>query len=166
MTPLTDQLLTYCQCVASSVGVMCCRIFGISNPATLTYARDMGIALQLTNIARDIVTDAEESRVFVPLTMLQPGEREKLLANPWHDAERVRSLALELLDMADGYYHRAETYGIPSLPRSTQVAVLLAGRAYWRIGDILRACSVYPKRAHVPLYQKLFILIDVLFIIN
>jgi phytoene/squalene synthetase len=122
----SDQLLIYCQCVASSVGVMCCRIFGITKTNVLGFARDMGIGLQLTNIARDIVTDAEEGRVFIPLAMFKPGERERLLANPWYDPDRIRSLALQLLAQAEEYYHRAETFGIPALPRSAQVAVLLA----------------------------------------
>tara|TARA_R110002050_G_scaffold212840_1_gene349019 strand:- start:264 stop:593 length:330 start_codon:yes stop_codon:yes gene_type:complete len=91
------------------------------------YARDMGIALQLTNIARDIITDAGENRVYIPLVMLNGDkERKALLESPQKDLGRVREIAMELLQMAEEYYYRAETFGIPSLPRSAQVAVLLA----------------------------------------
>mmetsp|Transcript_34521 Transcript_34521/g.97379 ORF Transcript_34521/g.97379 Transcript_34521/m.97379 type:complete len:634 (+) Transcript_34521:181-2082(+) len=162
-----DQLLVYCQAVASSVGVMCCRVFGISDTRTLRYARDMGIALQLTNIARDIITDAEEGRIYVPAVFFPTeGKRKQLIEDPYHDLAWAKSTAIKLLDMAEEYYYIAENFGIPSLPRDAQVAVLLASKAYWAIGAIIRKCLVYPKRAYVPLVRKLRVLVEVLFVIN
>jgi phytoene synthase len=56
----------YCHRVASAVGLMCVEIFGFTNPAVLDYARDLGVALQLTNILRDVGTDFRKGRVYLP----------------------------------------------------------------------------------------------------
>jgi phytoene synthase len=57
----------YCHRVASSVGLMCAEIFGYRDPAVLTYARDLGVALQLTNILRDVGVDYRAGRLYLPL---------------------------------------------------------------------------------------------------
>jgi 15-cis-phytoene synthase len=61
-----DALRDYCFLVASVVGRMCVRIFGFSDPAALSCADDLGLALQLTNILRDVREDAEMGRVYLP----------------------------------------------------------------------------------------------------
>ena len=61
-----DELREYCRKVASAVGLICISIFGYSDPRAERYAEDMGIALQLTNILRDIKEDAERDRIYIP----------------------------------------------------------------------------------------------------
>ena len=56
----------YCHRVASSVGLICAEIFGYREPGVLAYARDLGVALQLTNILRDVAVDFRRGRVYVP----------------------------------------------------------------------------------------------------
>jgi len=56
----------YCHCVAGVVGLMSAEIFGYANPGTLHYARDLGIAFQLTNISRDVGEDARRGRIYLP----------------------------------------------------------------------------------------------------
>jgi len=56
----------YCHCVAGVVGLMSAEIFGYVNPATRQYARDLGIAFQLTNIIRDVGEDARRGRIYLP----------------------------------------------------------------------------------------------------
>jgi phytoene synthase len=62
-----EDLEPYCHRVASSVGLMCAEIFGYKDPAVLTYARDLGVALQLTNILRDVGVDYRRGRLYLPL---------------------------------------------------------------------------------------------------
>lgn len=62
-----DELKEYCYLVASSVGLMCRKIFGYRNESTRDYAINLGIALQLTNILRDIKDDAKRGRIYIPL---------------------------------------------------------------------------------------------------
>lgn len=61
-----DDLQLYCYRVASTVGLMCIEIFGYKNPSTKNFAIDLGIALQLTNILRDVSKDAEKGRIYLP----------------------------------------------------------------------------------------------------
>jgi phytoene synthase len=61
-----DDLQLYCYRVASTVGLMCIEIFGYNHPSTKDFAIDLGIALQLTNILRDISKDAESGRIYLP----------------------------------------------------------------------------------------------------
>ena len=66
-----DDLQLYCYRVASTVGLMCIEIFGYKNPSTRNFAIDLGIALQLTNILRDVSKDAEKGRIYLPEEDLQ-----------------------------------------------------------------------------------------------
>lgn len=66
-----DDLQLYCYRVASTVGLMCIEIFGYKNPSTKDFAVNLGIALQLTNILRDISKDAENGRIYLPLEDLK-----------------------------------------------------------------------------------------------
>jgi phytoene synthase len=61
-----EELLEYCRRVASAVGLICIRIFGCQDPAARRYAIDLGVALQLTNILRDVREDAENGRIYLP----------------------------------------------------------------------------------------------------
>jgi phytoene synthase len=62
-----EALEPYCHKVASSVGLICAEIFRYKDPAVLTYARDLGVALQLTNILRDVAVDYRRDRLYLPL---------------------------------------------------------------------------------------------------
>lgn len=66
-----DELKEYCYKVASTVGLMTIPIFGYKNQNTVEYAKNLGIALQLTNILRDIKTDAKRDRIYLPLEDLE-----------------------------------------------------------------------------------------------
>jgi 15-cis-phytoene synthase len=66
-----DELKEYCYLVASSVGLMCRKIFGYRNESTRDYAINLGIALQLTNIIRDVADDARRGRIYLPLEDLE-----------------------------------------------------------------------------------------------
>ncbi len=66
-----DDLRTYCYRVASAVGLMCIEIFGYHSPKAREYAIDLGIALQLTNILRDVAEDARRGRVYLPQEEMQ-----------------------------------------------------------------------------------------------
>jgi phytoene synthase len=69
--PTFDDLRTYCRRVASAVGMICIRIFGCTSPKSADYAENLGIALQLTNILRDVRSDFERGRVYLPLEDLE-----------------------------------------------------------------------------------------------
>jgi len=66
-----DELKLYCYRVASTVGLMCIEIFGYKNNSALAFAENLGIALQLTNILRDVNKDAKRNRIYLPLEELR-----------------------------------------------------------------------------------------------
>ncbi len=66
-----DDLYTYCYRVASAVGLVCIEIFGYSDPKAKQHAVDLGVAMQLTNILRDVKEDAQRDRVYLPLNEMQ-----------------------------------------------------------------------------------------------
>jgi phytoene synthase len=66
-----DDLQVYCRRVASAVGLAAIEVFGYTNPATREYARELGVALQLTNILRDVAADAARGRLYLPLEDLE-----------------------------------------------------------------------------------------------
>lgn len=136
--PDETTLLAYSARVAAAVGLMMTLIMGERRPALLARACDLGTAMQLTNIARDVGEDARNGRVYLPSTWLeQEGlSRERLLAEPVFD-QRLGLVIRRTLDRADALYARADA-GIAELPRDCRRAILAARRVYAAIGAIVR----------------------------
>jgi phytoene synthase len=105
--PDFDTLLTYCHRVASSVGLVCLEIFGYRNPSARDYAINLGVALQLTNIIRDVAIDLRKGRVYMPADDLQWfGVTEADLA-AGVVTPRIRQLLRYQCRRARDYYRRA-----------------------------------------------------------
>ena len=117
-----DELHRYCYRVASVVGLICAEVFGYQNAVTLGYAVDLGIALQLTNILRDIKADAANGRIYLPLEDLKRFEyaEEDLFSSRYNQAF-VEMMRFETV-RAWSYYKRAEE----TLPREDRKAMVAA----------------------------------------
>jgi len=134
-----DDILDYSYHVAGVVGVMMANIMGVRDEATLDRASDLGLAFQLTNIARDVIDDAKADRVFVPQDLLTkhgaPIEAANLAkASNWPAAHKA---ACEQLDIAEAYYDSAKV-GINELPFRCAWAISAALAVYREIGERLR----------------------------
>ncbi|MFD2238343.1 phytoene/squalene synthase family protein [Aureimonas populi] len=128
-----DDLMLYCWRVAGVVGVMMARIMGVSDEETLDRAADLGLAFQLTNIARDMVDDAKAGRVYVPTDWLRA---EGMCPHDLADAAfaaPIARLRKRLVDEAEHYYGSARL-GIDALPRRCAWAVGTAWGVYRMIG--------------------------------
>lgn len=142
------QLLVYCHRVAGVVGLMMARIMGVTDTPTLARAADLGLAFQLTNIARDIVDDAKAGRVYVPLDwIVEEGLSPDDLGDPAH-AEAVARLRRRLVLAAEPYYASARA-GIDRLPRRSALAIAAAHGIYRRIGLKLVADAAMPYNHRV-----------------
>jgi phytoene synthase len=129
--------LDYCYHVAGVVGVMMGHVMGVRDPATLDRACDLGLAFQLTNMARDLVEDAEVGRVYLPTVWLtEAGVPPGRLAAPEH-RQRLAGLAARLLDVAEPYYASA-AIGIRALPPRAAWAIATARGVYRQIGLEIR----------------------------
>jgi 15-cis-phytoene synthase len=145
-----DDTLSYCYHVAGVVGVMMTMIMGVRERETLNRASDLGIAFQLTNIARDVIPDAIAGRVYLPAQWLaDAGVPVGEVARPEH-RQAVFHVVERLLDEADRYY-RSARYGLPQLPLRAAWAIAAARRIYRKIGFVVRrrGAHAWDERAHV-----------------
>lgn len=151
-----DELYTYCYRVAGTVGLLTSSIFGYQDEAALTHAVDLGIALQLTNILRDVGEDARRNRIYLPLEELaQFGYSETdLIANTINEA--FRELIHHQIKRTRDYYQRALP-GIVLLDVDCRQAVRLSVSLYQGILDSIHMnnYNVFTRRASVPLQTKI-----------
>jgi len=154
-----DDLLRYCYHVAGVVGLMMATIMGVRDPDVLDRACDLGLAFQLTNIARDIVDDAAMGRRYVPAAWLrEAGIAPDDIADPRHRAALAR-VAARLVDHAEPYYQSASA-GIAALPLRSAWAIATARNVYRAIGIEVkrRGAHAWDTRAGTTRAQKLWLL--------
>ena len=134
-----SDLVAYAVRVAGSVGVAMSWLMDRRAPHVLARACDLGVAMQLTNVARDVGEDARNGRLYLPRAWLDMDDatRAAFLAEPFADA-RVRDATRRLLDHADVLYARADA-GIDALPREVRPAIRVASALYAAIGEVVRA---------------------------
>lgn len=136
--PDLDALLRYCYQVAGTVGLMMCKVLDTDAPAALPHAIDLGMAMQLTNICRDIATDAKLDRRYLPATLVGHLSPTQLLFPSAAESLALQTCVVRLLDCADTYYHSGEL-GLSYLPVRARVGMLVAARVYQAIGTQIRA---------------------------
>jgi phytoene synthase len=127
-----EELDLYCYRVASVVGLLSIEVFGYQNAACREYAVCLGKALQLTNILRDVRTDAQRGRIYLPLSELArfkvlPEEILRLEYSP-----RFFELANGVAERARHFYRLARET-LPAADRRSMVAAELMGSVYWRL---------------------------------
>jgi phytoene synthase len=132
-------LYEYCIRVASAVGLICLEIFGYEDPRARQYATDLGVALQLTNILRDVPGDLARGRLYIPLEDLRRhGATEDAIAAEAARAGRgvqsaqVKALLKQQAQRAREYYGKADA-GLPRRDAQRLVAAEIMGAIYRRI---------------------------------
>jgi phytoene synthase len=155
-----EQLLGYCYRVASTVGLMMCHVLGVSQSAALRPAAHLGLAMQLTNICRDVLEDWQRGRLYLPADVLGRHGISWLRATggafPVHAVEGCRGVLRELLELAGHYYASSEA-GLVYLSPRCALSVDVARRVYSAIGQRIarQGYDVAAGRAVVPTHQKL-----------
>jgi phytoene synthase len=160
-----DELYEYCIRVASAVGLMCIEIFGYTNPATRQYAVDLGVALQLTNILRDVPGDLAQGRLYLPLADLaQHGccesdlQREVKNGGGGVHSPAVKRLLASQARRARDYYARAAA-ALPGEDRRRLVAAQIMGAIYRGILTRIEAAQydVFSQVIRVPRPERALI---------
>jgi len=151
-----EDLLLYCHRVAGTVGLMMCHVMDVRDPAALRSAAHLGIAMQLTNICRDVAEDWQMGRLYLPRALL--GRSPPPIAGSL-PVERARLAMRVLLDEAERFYASADA-GIALLGFRCALAVRTARLVYAAIGRRVEALECDPSagRAIVPLAMKLLLL--------
>jgi phytoene synthase len=146
-----EALRQYCLRVASAVGLVCVEIFGYTDARTREYAIELGIALQLTNIIRDVSVDLDRGRVYLPLEDLARfGCREADL-RPGAAPARVRDLLKFQCERARQYYRRAEE-ALPKADARGMVAARIMAAIYLELLKAIERANydVFSGRIQVP----------------
>jgi phytoene synthase len=152
-----DELVAYCARVAATVGVMMTLLMGVRAPDVLARACDLGVAMQLTNIARDVGEDARAGRLYLPTEWMAA---EGVDVDAWRRAPvfdaRIARVVERLLERAHALYARSQA-GVEALPRDCRAAIQSARLVYAEIGRKVAANGhdSVSQRAFVPLSRKL-----------
>jgi 15-cis-phytoene synthase len=155
-----EDLQAYGARVAGSVGAMMAVVMRTRGEQALARACDLGVAMQLTNIARDVGEDARSGRLYLPLQWMREAgiDPNTWLDNPIFDA-RIASVINRLIAAADVLYQRSE-HGIGQLPRDCRPAIRAARLVYAEIGRALEKTGLdsVNRRAVVSGARKLALL--------
>ena len=152
-----DELCAYAARVASTVGIMMTLIMRGRDRAVLARAADLGFAMQLTNIARDVGEDARRGRLYLPRQWMREAglDPDLWLANPTHN-KQLGLVVARLLDYAATFYDRALT-GVGGLPMDCRPAIRSAAYIYSDIGrEVAKAgFNSVDTRAHTSKNRKI-----------
>lgn len=153
-------LLAYCYKVASAVGLVSIEIFGYKNPRCKEYAVNLGYALQLTNIIRDVGQDARESgRVYLSADLMAAyGVTEQQILDGSYD-ERFRRLMEDMYQRAVSYFEKTEAL-LPPEDRGSMIAAEMMAQVYREILEKVRKGEfrVFDTRVRLHTVRKLWIL--------
>ena len=156
-----DDLDLYAYRVAGVVGLMMCHVLGVRDERSLRAAARLGMGMQLTNIARDVVEDFARGRQYLPTELISPSELRSAIGSADPRApgrEQVAAAVRALLGRADGYY-RTGLSGLRDLGWRDALAIGAAARIYRAIGTLLarRGFDALAGRAVVSLSRKLLL---------
>ena len=151
------ELLRYCHGVAGTVGLMMCRVLNCKDQRADSFAIDLGIAMQLTNIARDVLEDAKMERRYLPASWINV-PASKISASNVACRAPVASAIERVLDLAEEYYVSA-LVGIRLLPFRSRFSITVALRIYRQIGVLLqrRHLRWWDGRIYVPASEKVLL---------
>jgi phytoene synthase len=152
-----SELRQYCYNVASVVGLWLTELFGVHDVGTLERAAELGIAMQLTNIVRDVGEDAAVGRIYLPTDLMAKHGITRGMIDEWV-RERSPRLSCEYKHLLEDVMLHAETAyrladeGIPRLPSFFRPSVAAASRLYRGIHDVVRANDYdnITRRAVIP----------------
>jgi phytoene synthase len=152
-----DDLRLYCHRVASCVGLVSLGIFGAHSPDAVKYAKDLGLAFQVTNIIRDVAQDFREmGRIYLPREEMERFGygREALAAERWD--ESFQKLMAFQADRAESYYKAAQA-AYPRSDRRALVAAEIMRRVYYRLLQKVRSdrFRVFERRYRLGRMEKL-----------
>ncbi|MDX1386170.1 MAG: presqualene diphosphate synthase HpnD [bacterium] len=130
--PTYEDLYQYCYRVAGCIGLVCMKIFGLEGEDAEKAAEELGVALQLTNILRDIVEDAQRDRIYIPQEDLKRYRLTEAELIEGSQGPKLHTLLKLMAERSEVLYQRAFTK-MKQLPRRPLVAAWIMGRVYYEI---------------------------------
>ncbi len=156
-------LIIYCYQVAGTVGLMVCDIFGVKDKKMRYFAIDLGIAMQLVNISRDIYEDSVRNRIYLPESLIGKYLPEEIAQPTKKTAAKIDVTRKKMINLANIYFASA-SQAIDHLPRGAALAVKLASTLYQQIGYQLIQTQYQhkEKRCYVSNFCKLLITLKII----
>ncbi len=152
-----EQLQLYCYRVASCVGILSANIFGFKNKNTLDFAKNLGIALQLTNIIRDLGEDARRGRIYIPLDELKKLDVSEEEIISLKNSKKIKYLVKNQVDRAKQFYDLAINT-LPTEDKKSQKIGLVMGNIYYvLLNEILKDDpeKILNQKTILPEFRKL-----------
>ena len=151
-----DELKLYCHRVAGVVGCLIARILGFSNPKTLEYADKMGLALQLTNIIRDVGEDARQGRIYLPIEEMQKFDVPANVIMQCKPTDNFAKLMQFQVNRARETYREAMLFLPAEDKKSQKVGLIMATIYYTLLNEINRdgAQNVLTYKIAIPSPRK------------
>lgn len=159
-----EELYQYCYCAAATVGLMCIEIFGYKNKNTKDFAINLGVALQLTNILRDIKIDAENGRIYLPKEDMEKfNYTEQDLFNNRYNESFIQLMKFEC-QRAREYYTKADQC-LAKEDKGMMFAARIMQHIYFRLLEKIENINynVFRKKVKVSKARKLYITFGVFF---
>ena len=157
-----EELIAYSYQVAGTVGIMMCNLMNVKDRNLLNYAIRLGIAMQLTNIARDVKEDLLMNRMYLPenFRTFSLSSNNELVKNKSKQKKLSKDL-LNLIIYSDIMYSQSLN-GIKKLPFKHRFPIMLASNLYQKIGSKIKHNTekIWEKRVYVTLLEKIFITLD------
>lgn len=160
------QLLKYSYYVAGTVGAMMAYIFKTTSSRAIKHAINLGIAMQLTNISRDVLKDAHLQRIYIPKNFLKEKLNAKDIINNNYNKKYLFLAIKKIILLADKYYNNGNK-GIKFLPKEIRFPIFLASSLYRDIGKKILNTNydqLFLKRTYLNFYEKIFMTIKSFYI--
>ena len=162
----TKELLKYSYYVAGTVGAMMAYIFNTTNSKAIKHAINLGIAMQLTNISRDVVKDAYLKRLYLPKNFLKEDVTPEDIINNNFNKKDLFFAIKKLIILADRYYVNGNS-GIKFLPKTIKFSIFLASLLYQGIGKKIinhNEDEYFSKHTYLNFLEKIIITIKAFYI--
>ena len=152
-----EELIKYSYHVAGTVGLMMSKIIGVKHKKAARSAIDLGIGMQLTNIARDVYEDSKMKRIYLPANWI-PDISLKNLTDPHNKSsdkdERISNAIHEVIYLSDKFYENGFA-GLKYIPLSTRLGIFIAANIYRGIGIKIKSKKIYLReRVYLNLLEK------------
>ena len=158
-----DQLVKYSYHVAGTVGLMMSKIIGVKDEMAARSAIDLGIGMQLTNIARDVHEDAKIKRIYLPAEWIPDISLNDLYMADKKTLEqdiKISNAIHEIINLSEKFYINGFA-GLKYIPLSTRLAIFIAANVYRGIGIKIKKKKKYiRKRVYLTLFEKIMITIN------
>lgn len=149
-------LKRYSYQVAGTVGLLMCDVLGINDQKARTHAVDLGIAMQLTNIARDVEQDAKIGRIYLPYSWLGLESSQDLIDPTYNARNKIIFAIKKTLKVSEDYYQKGFA-GLKYIPFRERLSIFIAGCLYREISSKVKKNNYYKPgvRAFVPFLEKI-----------